>query len=96
MGIEKVKVLVISYVALMDSTPNGRTMKSLLKGVSPQNISLFCCWGIPDEGACRSAFRVTNRDALRSLYKSKKVGEVITERKLTNDLDNYVRKGKKS
>ena len=71
------KILVISYVALMNTTPNGRTMKSLLQGVSPDDVSLFCCVGTPDAGSCASAYKVTNREALFSLLRPSKAGRVL-------------------
>ena len=71
------KVLLISYNALMSSSPNGRTMQSLLQGIPKNNISLFTCYGMPDEASCASAFKVSNRDALRSLIFSSKSGREI-------------------
>lgn len=91
------KVLVISYLALMDATPNGRTMKSLLQGIPSEDLSLFCCLGTPDKGSCASAYKVTNKDALRSLLFSSKVGRVIdtTQEVAVKIPSDEVRKGDK-
>ena len=77
------KVLVISYNALMSSSPNGRTMQSLLQGIPQENIALFTCYGIPDEGSCSSAFKVSNKDALRSLIFPSKSGKIVEMRNVT-------------
>lgn len=61
------RVLLISYVALMATTPNGRTMQSLMQGIPAKNLSLFCSYGFPDNGSCAAAYKVSNHNALRSL-----------------------------
>lgn len=71
------KVLIISYIALISTTPNGRTMQSLLQGVEKENLSLFCVRGTPDNHCCASTYRVTNKDALMSLLKLKEMGGVL-------------------
>lgn len=71
------RVLVISYTALMNASANGRTMKSLLAGVRREDISLFCCSGIPDEDACAAAYKVSNKQAVYSILSSQKGGSVI-------------------
>lgn len=81
------RVLVISYNALMSSLSNGRTMQSLLQGIKPENISLFTCYGTPDAGSCASAFKISNKDALRSLLRPSKCGSVI-DMTCTGELQN--------
>lgn len=71
------KILLISYVSLMASTPNGRTMQSLLQGVPAENIALFSSYGIPDAHSCSSCFKLSNRDALKSILSPARVGTVI-------------------
>ena len=71
------KVLVISYNALMSSTPNGRTMQSLLQEIPAEDISLFCCYGMPDKGSCGSCYKVSNKEAVKSLFKAKSAGEIV-------------------
>ncbi|MBE6944148.1 MAG: glycosyltransferase [Ruminococcaceae bacterium] len=71
------KVLVISYTSLISSTPNGRTMQSLLQNIPAENISLFCCYGVPDKGNCASCYKVSNKDAVNSLFKANCAGGVI-------------------
>lgn len=72
------RVLVISYVAPMASTPNGRTLQSLLQGIPMQHQSLFCCYGIPDAGSCSACYKVSNRDAVLSVIMPEKAGGPIT------------------
>lgn len=71
------RVLVISYLALMAATPNGRTMQSLVQGIPSENISLFTVAGTPDPGSCAAAYKVTNRDALQSLLTLSEKGGII-------------------
>lgn len=71
------KVLVISYTALMASTPNGRTMQSLLQGVPSENISLFCCYGLPDMHSCQTCYKISNKDALRLMIHPSKYGQAV-------------------
>ena len=71
------RILLISYVATMASTPNGRTMQSLLQGIPSKDISLFCCYGVPDVGSCASCFKVSNKHALKSIIMPSKSGEEI-------------------
>ena len=73
----KKKVLVISYTALMASTPNGRTMQSLLQGIPAENLSLVCCYGIPDKGSCGSCYKISNKDALNSLLRPNSTGQIV-------------------
>ena len=83
-------IMVISYNALMSSSPNGRTMQSLLQGIPSQNISLFTCYGMPDAGSCSSAFKVSNRDALRSLLRSESVGRCIDMANITDTQESVI------
>ncbi len=74
------KLLVITYNALMTSTPNGRTMISLLEGYAPEEIVNFCVTGVPDVAYCRHAYKVTNEDVLRSFFfRTEKGGEVVPQ-----------------
>lgn len=75
------RVLVISYVATMAATPNGRTMQSLLQGIPAENQSEFCCYGIPDQGSCGACYKVTNKDAVMSLFRPGKAGGPVDMQK---------------
>lgn len=93
------KVLVISYVALSSTTPNGRTMKSLLEGIKKENIFLFCCHGVPDEDAACRTYKVTNKNALYSIFRKKNVGCEIDVYKSNIEkvgIDDYRKGAKKS
>ena len=93
------KLLVITYNALMTSTPNGRTMISLLEGYSPDEITNFCVTGTPDVNYCGNAYKVTNKDALKSFFLLKENGVEIApqEAQKTNSaLAGDVYKGNKS
>ena len=79
------RVLVISYVATMASTPNGRTMQSLLQGIPVEDKSLFCCYGVPDAGSCDACYKVSNKNALLSLIKRYKVGGPINTKATASD-----------
>lgn len=69
------KVLVVSYIALMNTTPNGRTMRSLLQSVGKENLSNLYVLGKADEDACSSAYKISNRDVLKSIFTFKECGK---------------------
>lgn len=71
------KLLVITYNALMESSSNGRTMISLLDGYSPNEIANFCVTGVPDDKYCGSGFKVTNKDVLKSFFLMREYGRNI-------------------
>jgi glycosyltransferase involved in cell wall biosynthesis len=85
------KVLLVSYTALMASTANGRTMQSLLQGIPAENLSLFCCYGAPDKNSCASCYKVSNKDAVKSLLKAKNVGRLF-DMEVQQDSDKAVQK----
>lgn len=93
------KLLVITYNALMTSTPNGRTMISLLEGFTASEIVNFCVTGLPDKKYCGTAYKVTNSDSLKSAFFRVEKGGVIEPKSAekTNDvLANDIYKGRKS
>jgi len=81
------KLLVISYIATMATLPNGRTLQSLLQGIPGEAQSLFCCYGMPDRGSCGSCYKVTNKDAIRSLVRPSKAGGTVD---LTAPIDSAI------
>ena len=68
------KLLVVTYNALMVSTPNGRTMISLLDGYKPDEIINFCVSGIPDKKYSGGGYKVTNKNALAAFFCRKEQG----------------------
>lgn len=92
------KILVISYTALMASSPNGRTMQSLLQGFSSSDLALFCCYGLPDRDSCASCYKVSNKDVVKAIYKPKCAGRIVDMDSLgdaTTEIQNDQRKGGK-
>lgn len=79
------RVLVISYVALMSTMPNGRTMQSLLHGVDAEDISLVFTYGKPDKGSCRSAYCLSNTDVLHSVFSFNNAGYEYSFSENNND-----------
>lgn len=84
------KVLVVSYMALMDTTANGRTMKSLIQGLDRENVCTFNVVGIPDADACCSAYKISNSDALKSILKLKEFGNPINIDGIAKDVPNKI------
>lgn len=60
-------ILVISYNGLELSSPNGRTMQSLVQGISPEHIFLFSCAGSTSGELCHSQYRITDKDAVKKI-----------------------------
>lgn len=90
------KILVISYVGLMSTSPNGRTMKSLIQGFPKDKVSCFCSIGSCDKNVAKSIYKVSNIDAKNSFLRLKEYGGVIDA---SEDEGSYseqeVQKGKK-
>ena len=72
------KVLLVSYIALMNTTPNGRTMRNLLQGIGKENISSLYVLGEADADSCSSAYKISNHDVLKSIFNFKECGAVQT------------------
>lgn len=84
----------------MASSPNGRTMQSLLQGVPSSDLALFCSYGLPDKNSCSSCYKVSNKDAVKALYKPESAGHIVDMESLgdtvvANEVQNDQPKGAK-
>jgi len=83
------KILVVSYMALMNNTPNGRTMKSLIQGVERENICTFNVIGSPDSDCCSAGYKMNNTDVLKSIFSFHEFGHEV-ELEEQSQYDNNV------
>lgn len=64
------KVLVIAYNSFSDTNANGKTIKSLLRSFSSDEIAQFYCGGeSPDWSVTQNYFQITDVMMLKSFYK---------------------------
>lgn len=74
------KVLIVSHNPVSDQSNMGKTFLSLFSGFSPAELcQLYIYPTVPDTAACGSFYRVTDKDALRSLAAFRPVGGRIPE-----------------
>ena len=68
------RVLIISNGALSDSDSNGRTVSNLFNAYDNEKLAQFCVYGNPDFTKCKNYYKVTDKDALKSLLSLKQCG----------------------
>lgn len=75
------KVLVVSHNAFSKCFNNGKTLASFFSQFPRENLAqLYFRDEVPDFSACEHFFRITDRQAIRSLfYRGNPVGEVVVE-----------------
>ena len=71
------KVLIISNGALSDSDSNGRTVSNLFGSYDIDKLAQFCVYGNPDFSKCKNYYKVTDKDALKSLLTLKQRGGIV-------------------
>ncbi|MBE7081634.1 MAG: glycosyltransferase family 4 protein [Clostridiales bacterium] len=74
------KVLIISNGALSDSDSNGRTVANLFGTYDKDKLAQFCVYGNPDFSKCDNYYKVTDKDALKSLLTLKQCGGKVEKR----------------
>ena len=74
------RTLVISNACFSDTTSNGRTLKNLFHGTDRDKLAQFFVYGEPDFRVCKKYYKVSDGDALRSLFINKRSGEVLENR----------------
>ena len=82
------KVLIISNGALSDIDSNGRTVANLFGSYDKEKLAQFCVYGEPDFSKCQNYYKVTDKDALKSLLMLKQCGgkvEYTAEKKPTSN-----------
>lgn len=85
------KVLIISNGALSDFDSNGRTVSNLFGSYDIDKIAQFCVYGNPDFSKCKNYYKVTDKDALKSLLTFKQCGgkvEHTEEKDTTTNIKN--------
>lgn len=75
------KTLVISNACFSESISNGRTLAGLFENAEPEKLAQFFVYGAPDWNICGNYYRVTDKDALRSLFPFGPRGGVIRQEK---------------
>ena len=68
------RVLIISNGALSNSDSNGRTIANLFSKYDNEKLAQFCVYGNPDFSKCKNYYKVTDKDALKSLLTLKQCG----------------------
>ena len=79
------KVLVISNGCFSLTDSNGRTLAKLFKGYSPEKLAQLYTYGTPDFEVCKNYYKVTDKDALKSLLLGKTCGRVAEEERCENN-----------
>jgi len=69
----KTQLLIISNEPLSNSTSNGRTLRNLLLNIPKEQKAQFYIHGEPDEEACSTFYKVSDRDALNAFLFKKAV-----------------------
>lgn len=65
------RILVISHNCFSESGSNGRTLANFFSGYPTDNIAQFYIYNeLPDTDVCKSYYRVTDGDALKSILSS--------------------------
>ena len=79
------KILIISHNPLSTYQNMGKTMLSLFHAFDKNELcQLYIYPSLPDVDSCKSFFRITDKDILRSYYKFKVRGKEVFA-----DLDNH-------
>ena len=74
------KVLILSNECFSETSSNGRTLGNFLIGWDKKNIAQFFIQNsTPDFKCCDNFFKITDRDALKSLFLKKLGGKVKKE-----------------
>lgn len=74
------KTLLIANACFSDEEANGRTLKNLFSNAETEKLAQFFVYGNPDFSTCNRYYRVTDHDALYSIFMPKKAGgEVLPE-----------------
>ena len=83
------KVLVISHNAFSTINNMGKTLSGLLGGFEKSNLAqLYFHVAEPDIQMCKTSFKITDKDVLKSLYTFKAWGKRIEEiREIKHDQD---------
>ena len=85
------KVLILSNECFSEISSNGRTLGSFFIGWDTKNLAQFFIQnGTPDFKYCDNFFKVTDRDALKSLFLKKLGGKVKQEIKENKEVGNQV------
>ena len=85
------KILIISNECLSETSSNGRTLGNFFIGWDTKNLAQFFIQnGTPDFKYCDNFFKVTDRDALKSLFLKKLGGKVKQEIKENKEVSNQV------
>lgn len=72
------KILLISHNPISDYTNMGKTFASLFSEFSRDELyQLYICGSLPNLDMCKSYFRMTDREALKSIFNLKKFGQVV-------------------
>lgn len=71
------RILILSNACFSDSDSNGRTLRLLFRGYSPENLAQFFVYGTPDFTACDHYYRVSDRDAMNSFLRGREYGKAI-------------------
>ena len=79
------KILVVSHNVFSEMTNMGKTLKSYFQGVDNIDISQFYIHSeIPTDSICSNYYRITDRDAIKSIF-TRKSGSIFTERDVKYD-----------
>lgn len=85
------KVLILSNECFSEISSNGRTLGNFFIGWDTKNLAQFFIQnGTPDFKYCDNFFKVTDRDALKSLFLKKLGGKVKQEIKENKEVGNQV------
>lgn len=72
------KILLISHNPISDYTNMGKTFTSLFSEFSRDELyQLYICGSLPNIDMCESYFRMTDREALKSVLNFKKFGQTV-------------------
>lgn len=93
------KILIIGHNCFSDSGSNGRTLANFFKGYPSDKLAQFYIYNEqPQSDVCDTYYRITDKEALKSLFSRKYGGEI--SRKNANDpaiqIDAMQRKPKKT
>jgi len=89
------KILIVSHNCLSESGSNGRTLSNFLRGFPSEHLAQFYIYNeVPSSDVCRNYYRITDKEALKSLISSK-YGVTVISKEIAKESGQLVEEYKK-
>jgi hypothetical protein len=83
------RVLVISHNVFSNTGSMGKTLSAFFTGWDHDKLAqLYFHSEVPNSTICKNYYRITDFEILKSIFKRKAVGEILTENDICEDLAN--------